>query len=297
MAEFSYIEHLNIPVKYKGSILHSYEYNATVNKINEIVDNLHISYEYHQTVPNFTVTHDPLISQSPGTGVTINNDKQGKLYPITNSSYVITGEHTTLNDDLNNIKEDIINNFTYVCEQIANIDEHVSELSQDTNFRINELYSKINNEILNTITTYNDNLNHDISELHSYVTEKVSEILSLIDSFSFDFSAGSGILIEDKTISTYVDNQTIYVNSYGQLVVNKEVVLAGAETQFKFIDEHGNWVGDMNNVKNYIDNSVNTAYNTLKGDINDIYAYITKFTEYDEYNKDYKLSEDFINMQ
>ena len=48
MAELTYIEHLNIPVKYRGNILHAYEYNATVGKINEIVDSLHSTYEFNK---------------------------------------------------------------------------------------------------------------------------------------------------------------------------------------------------------------------------------------------------------
>ena len=51
MTEFTYIEHLDIQQKRKGSILHAEEYNATVDKINEIVDNLYASYEYHKQLP------------------------------------------------------------------------------------------------------------------------------------------------------------------------------------------------------------------------------------------------------
>ena len=53
MAELTYIEHLNIPKKERGHILHAYEYNETVAKINEIVDNLHTSYELSKDFPRF----------------------------------------------------------------------------------------------------------------------------------------------------------------------------------------------------------------------------------------------------
>lgn len=222
MSTLSYIEHLNIPIKYKGSILHSYEYNATVEKINEIVDNLQVSYDLLENSPNFTVTNNPLASVATGTGVTINDSKNGKLYPITSTSYVVTDDGKTLETELEEIKNNISNNY----------------------------------------------------------------------------SEGNGIHIDDEhNISVkpeeFIDNHSIYLNSYGQLVVNNEVVLQGAEERFTFINERGEWVGDMANVKNYID----SAYSYLKDDINDIYTYMMKFTEYDEYGKNYQLSEEFINSQ
>ena len=297
MAEFSYIEYLNIPIKYKGSILHSYEYNATVEKINEIVDNLHFSYETSLNFPKFDETNDPLISQAQGTGVIINNTKSGKLYPVTNSSYVITGPETTLDMDLNSIRSNIVNNFSYLCEKLAEADSKIDNQNSYFETKLSELYNTINNDILETVIAYKNSLEGEIEEVSSYINEKISYVLSLIN--DVEYSAGLGITINDKTISvdttTIVDNNTIYVNERGQLVVNKEVVLQDAEKNFTFINERGEWVGDMANVKNYIDDSVNTAYTYLKNDISDIYAYMTKFTEYEALHKNYQLSEEFIN--
>ena len=90
MAELTYIEHLNIPKKERGHILHAYEYNATVDKINEIVDNLHTSYELNKDFPRFDKIDDIFASTGEGTPVMINN-KYGKLYPITSSAYVLIG--------------------------------------------------------------------------------------------------------------------------------------------------------------------------------------------------------------
>ena len=116
------------------------------------------------------------------------------------------------------------------------------------------------------------------------------------------YVAGFGITINDENkvsvnTSEIVDGKSIYVNSYGQLVVNNDVVLAGAENKFKFIDENGNWVGDMANVKNYIDNSVNDVRNDMNTAVNNLYTYVNKFTEYDSYGKNYQLSEDFMETQ
>ena len=90
--------------------------------------------------------------------------------------------------------------------------------------------------------------------------------------------------------------------------MNNDVVLAGAENKFKFIDENGNWVGDMANVKNYIDNSVTGLRGDLTTDITElrsyvdtevqkIYTYVNKFTEYDLYGKTYQLSYEFMETQ
>ena len=129
-----------------------------------------------------------------------------------------------------------------------------------------------------------------------------------------------GISINDEnkvSVNTteIVDGKSIYVNSYGQLVVNNEVILAYVESNFTFIDENGNWVGDMANVKNYIDNSVNdvrdelTTYienNTtnitelrsyVDAEVQKIYTYVNKFTEYESLNKTYQLSYEFIEKQ
>lgn len=217
MAELSYLEHLNIQVKKRGSILHSYEYNATVDKINEIVDNLNVSYESSKVFPKFDVVEDVHASTAPGSPVVIHDDS-GKLYPVTSSAYVLTNDGKSVEDELSEIK----------------------------------------------------------SNIPSY-------------------TAGDGISINDSNeISAYVDNNTIYVNSYGQLVVNKEVVLHDAEKTFTFINERGEWVGDMANVKNYIDEKVETSYNILK---EELYTYVNKFAEYDIYNKSYSLSDNFINGQ
>ena len=286
MSEFSYIEHLNIPTKYKGSILHSYEYNATVNKINEIVDSLQVSYEYHQSVPDFTVTDNPLTSTSPGTGVTINNSADGKLYPITSSSYVIT-------DTI----DDITNSFVDVRNRIVETKNSIDTLSGDVDVQMTNLYNRINTEVLDTIISYRDTINSDVEALRSYTYTKISELYQLIDNIDVELIEGDGISINDRTISANVDNDTIFVNSYGQLVVNKEVVLYDAANTIQFINDQGEWVGNASKIKDYIDDSVNTAYTTLKQDIADVYAYVNKYTEYEEFGKSYELSIDFINSQ
>ena len=293
MSKFSYIEHLNIPTKYKGSILHSYEYNATVNKINEIVDSLHISYEYHQSVPDFTVTDNPLTSTSPGTGVTINNSADGKLYPITSSSYVITDTNKTLKDTI----DDITNSFIDVRNRIVETKNSIDTLSDDVNTQMTNLYNRINTEVLDTIISYRDTINSDVEALRSYTYTKIPELYQLIDNIDVELIEGDGISINDRTISANVDNDTIFVNSYGQLVVNKEVVLYDAANTIQFINEQGEWVGNTSKIKDYIDDSVNTTYTTLKQDITDIYAYVNKYTEYEEFGKSYELSIDFINSQ
>ena len=71
--KLSYIEHLNIPKKERGHILHAYEYNATVDKINEIVDDLHTSYELNKDFPRFDKIDDIFASTGEGTPVMINN--------------------------------------------------------------------------------------------------------------------------------------------------------------------------------------------------------------------------------
>ena len=184
----------------------------------------------------------------------------------------------------------------------------VNELSNDTTNKLEQLREYINQ--LNT------ELTGIVQELAAQHTIDVSNILSYIPSYV----AGFGINISNENevsvnTSAIVDNNSIYVNELGQLVVNNEVVLANAESKFKFIDENGNWVGDMTNVKNYIDNSVNNVRGDLttliennasdiaelRGDMNtevtNLYTYVNKFTEYDSYGKNYQLSEEFIQSQ
>lgn len=236
MTEFTYIEHLDIPQKRKGSILHAEEYNATVDKINEIVDNLYASYEYNKHLPKYDrKPNTSALPASPGTGVIINADGE-KLYPYTDASYVISG-NKYLNDELTGIHQDIEN----INANINNID------------------------------------------IPSYIS-------------------GNGINIENNVVSldaSYlienVEKPSIYLNEEGKLVVNNEVVLANAESQFKFIDENGNWVGDMANVKNYIDEHDTALDNKMDNIKNDIYTYVSKFTEYDTLGKDYAPSVEFIN--
>ena len=446
MAELTYIEHLNIPVKYRGNILHAYEYNATVGKINEIIDSLHTSYEFTKNFPRFDKIDDIFASTGAGTPVMINNE-YGKLYPITSSAYVLIDNTKNLDDELALLNSQITSGLTDVLNKIAQTNELINtnleysyaraqllvdDLRENVNSQINDvetnvsnihteltnsindtkelsyaysysLYSEllsdtsdklstINNEItqLQSVVDGNNELSYsysyslysellsdtsdklgdihnEINQLHDTVSDShvlsyaytdtrvnelsndttnkleqlreyvnqlnteltgivqelaaqhtidVSNILSYIPSYV----AGFGINISDENevsvnTSAIVDNNSIYVNELGQLVVNNEVVLANAESKFKFIDENGNWVGDMANVKNYIDNSVNDVRGDLttliennasdiaelRGDMNtevtNLYTYVNKFAEYDTYGKNYKLSEEFIQSQ
>lgn len=308
MAELTYIEHLNIPKKERGHILHAYEYNATVNKINEIVDNLHTSYELSKDFPRFDKIDNIFPTAGKGTPVVI-NDKNGKLYPITSSAYVLIGNEKNLDDELTYLNSQINSGLTDVLSKIELTNELIN-----TNLAYSYSYAYTSAEALvGDLRTYVDDLNtyltDIIKELEEQHTIDVSNILSYIPSYV----AGFGITINDEnkvSVNTteIVDGESIYVNSYGQLVVNNDVVLAGAENKFKFIDENGNWVGDMANVKNYIDNSVNGVRGDLTTDIKELrsyvdaevknlYTYVNKFTEYDLYGKTYQLSYEFIETQ
>ena len=313
--KLSYIEHLNIPKKERGHILHAYEYNATVDKINEIVDNLHTSYELNKDFPRFDKIDDIFASTGEGTPVMINN-KYGKLYPITSSSYVLIDDEKNLDDELTYLNSQITSGLTDVLGKIELTNELIN-----TNLAYSYSYAYTSAEALvgdlrthvNELNTY---LTDIIKELEEQHTIDVSNILSYIPSYV----AGFGITINDEnkvSVNTtdIVDGESIYVNSYGQLVVNNEVVLAYVESNFTFIDENGNWVGDMANVKNYIDNSVNgvrdelTTYienNTtnitelrsyVDTEVQKIYTYVNKFTEYESLNMTYQLSYEFIQKQ
>ena len=308
MAELTYIEHLNIEIKHRGQILHAYEYNETVAKINEIVDNLHTSYELSKDFPRFDKIDNIFPTAGKGTPVVI-NDKNGKLYPITSSTYVLIDDEKNLDDELTYLNSQINSGLTDVLSKIDLTNELIN-----TNLAYSYSYAYTSAEALvGDLRTYVDDLNtyltDIIKELEEQHTIDVSNILSYIPSYV----AGFGITINDENkvsvnTSEIVDGESIYVNSYGQLVVNNDVVLAGAENKFKFIDENGNWVGDMANVKNYIDNCDNAIREELTTDITElrsyvdtevqkIYTYVNKFTEYDLYGKNYQLSYEFMETQ
>ena len=313
--KLSYIEHLNIPKKERGHILHAYEYNATVDKINEIVDNLHTSYELNKDFPRFDKIDDIFASTGEGTPVMINN-KYGKLYPITSSAYVLIDDEKNLDDELTYLNSQINSGLTDVLSKIDLTNELVN-----TNLAYSYSYAYTSADALvGDLRTYVDELNtyltDIIKELEEQHTIDVSNILSYIPSYV----AGFGITINDEnkvSVNTtdIVDGESIYVNSYGQLVVNNDVVLAGAESKFKFIDENGNWVGDMANVKNYIDNHDNAIRDELTTyiennatnitelrsyvdtEVQNLYTYVNKLPEYDLYGKTYQLSYEFMKSQ
>ena len=315
MAELTYIDHLNIEIKHRGQILHAYEYNATVAKINEIVDNLHTSYELSKDFPRFDKIDNIFPTTGKGTPVVI-NDKNGKLYPITSSTYVLIDDEKNLDDELTYLNSQINSGLTDVLNKIDLTNELIN-----TNLAYSYSYAYTSAEALvGDLRTHVNDLNayltDIIKELEEQHTIDVSNILSYIPSYV----AGFGITINDEnkvSVNTteIVDGKSIYVNELGQLVVNNDVVLAGAENKFKFIDENGNWVGDMANVKNYIDNSVNgvrdelTTYienNTtnitelrsyVDTEVQNLYTYVNKFTEYESLNMTYQLSYEFIQKQ
>lgn len=417
MAEISYISPLNIPVKSKGSILHSYEYNATVDKINEIVESLHVSYEYHNAVPGFLQTNTPIVGELSGTGYIMHN-ASGKMYPVTESSYVIVGG-ATLTDKLTALNSKINTNLESVTTVINNLrdsnNERFNELSEaiddaktaleyniNTSYfklddRINEIDSKIGDSysyisskyddlkayVVSTVNVAYNELNSNISlsynaldsaisyisdelyritteldekydtaysylnslindintelnnkiedaraELHNRITlsynkldnkfvavnAQISYLSDQYDELSTGYASlserieniemptyGFGISIEDNKISVntneIVDNRTIYINSYGKLVVNNEEVLIGAESKFKFIDSYGNWVGDMNNVKNYIDDGDNAVKSYIYDKITDLSEDINmKFTQFELIGDKHGLSYEFIEQ-
>lgn len=392
MADLTYIEHLNIPIKYRGNILHAYEYNATVGKINEIIDNLQVSYEFSKNFPRFDKIDDIFASTAAGTPVMINNNEDGKLYPITSSAYVLIDNNKNLDDELailnsqitsglsdafnkiNQANELIERNLEYSYSRsqllVSELEERSAqkhyELSRDINEAQDSSYeyayslfsetsdklTEIDNEVaqLQGIISGNNDLAYaytssnieklsnetddKLTQLREYIIQLNSELSGVVDelaaqhtidvtnllSYIPSYTAGFGINISDDNkvsvnTSDIVDNRSIYINELGQLVVNNEVVLANAESKFKFIDENGNWVGDMANVKNYIDNSISDAKNDLttlinnnaddiaqlRNDMNtevtNIYTYVSKYSEYDTFGKDYKLSNAFIQSQ
>ena len=315
MAELTYIEHLNIPKKERGHILHAYEYNATVNKINEIVDNLHTSYELSKDFPRFDKIDNIFPTTGKGSPVVI-NDKNGKLYPITSSTYVLIDDEKNLDDELTYLNSQINSGLTDVLNKIELTNELIN-----TNLAYSYSYAYTSAEALvGDLRTYVNDLNAYLTDIIKELEEQHTIDVSNILSYSPSYVAGFGITINDEnkvSVNTteIVDGKSIYVNELGQLVVNNDVVLAGAENKFKFIDENGNWVGDMANVKNYIDNSVNgvrdelTTYienNTtnitelrsyVDAEVQKIYTYVNKFTEYESLNKTYQLSYEFIEKQ
>ena len=222
-----------------------------------------------------------------------------------------------------------------------NLDDELTYLNSQITSGLTDVLGKIEltNELINTNLAYSysyaytsaevlvGDLRTHVNELNTYLTDIIKELeeqhtidVSNILSYIPSYVAGFGITINDENkvsvnTSEIVDGKSIYVNELGQLVVNNDVVLAGAENKFKFIDENGNWVGDMTNVKNYIDNSVNgvrdklTTYienNTtnitelrsyVDTEVKNLYTYVNKFTEYDLYGKTYQLSYEFMETQ
>ena len=108
------------------------------------------------------------------------------------------------------------------------------------------------------ISYIDDRLDNELSYINSYISELNNKVDDIVIP---SYNAGEGINIDEHNkisvdITPFVDDSeqpTIYLNERGQLVVNKEVVLSNAESNFVFINERGEWVGDMANVKNYID--------------------------------------------
>ena len=497
MTEFAYIEHLDIPEKRRGSILHAEEYNATVGKINEIVDSLQASYNYNNSLPNFDEISDiSQINTENGTPVIIHNIGE-KYYPVTSSAYVTVGDNkyldtelTYIKSELDNVKNDvesieipsyygtdtiniensyvsvnvdnivdgsyltvednkikldsesllsdvnskintnasniaaldtkidteidnvqqdvlalsnIVNDFnvpsyygtdtidindnqisvntSYLISYIidndtiiayndkikVNAEEVISELSEDIENKINhvnDLIEDVSNVVkqLESSVSYfpGDGINIDennvvsvdlsyiadniidtaylsvidgkigvdadtllqdvkddisynttfIGDVNSKIDTEIANINNTLDELSYSiiseipsYIAGDGINIDENNVisldTSYliedVEKPSIYLNEDGKLVVNNEVVLANAESQFKFIDENGNWVGDMANVKNYIDEHDTALDNKMDNIKNEIYTYVSKFTEYDTLGKDYAPSVEFIN--
>lgn len=295
MAELTYIEHLNIEIKHRGQILHAYEYNDTVAKINEIVDNLHTSYELSKDFPRFDKIDNIFPTAGKCTPVLI-NDKNGKLYPITSSTYVLIDDEKNLDDELTYLNSQINSGLTDVLNKIDLTNELIN-----TNLAYSYSYAYTSAEALvGDLKTYVDDLNtyltDIIKELEEQHTIDVSNILSYIPSYV----AGFGITINDENkvsvnTSEIVDGKSIYVNSYGQLVVNNNIVADVKE----YVDNSINDVRDE--LTTYIEK--NTSYiNELRSyvntEVNNLYTYIdNNCVKYDLYGKNYQLSEEFIKSQ
>ena len=295
MAELTYIEHLNIEIKHRGQILHAYEYNDTVAKINEIVDNLHTSYELSKDFPRFDKIDNIFPTAGKGTPVVI-NDKNGKLYPITSSTYVLIDDEKNLDDELTYLNSQINSGLTDVLSKIDLTNELIN-----TNLAYSYSYAYTSAEALvGDLRTYVDDLNtyltDIIKELEEQHTIDVSNILSYIPSYV----AGFGITINDENkvsvnTSEIVDGESITVNEHGKLVVNNDVV----EDVKDYID---NSINDVRGeLTTYIEN--NTSYiNELRSyvntEVNNLYTYIdNNCVKYDLYGKNYQLSEEFIKSQ
>ena len=222
------------------------------------------------------------------------NDLSDKVDIISIPSYYGGTAITVDNENkINVVINDIVDNTTLKTDENGKI-------TVDTTYILGDVTSDIIS--LDEDVTYIDTkLDETINKLNTYVdelTDKIDNINIEIPSYI----AGDGINIDNNVVSldaSYlieeVEKPSIYLNEEGKLVVNNEVVLVNAETKFKFIDETGNWVGDMANVKNYIDEQDTAINNKIDTSVNEIYTYVSKFTEYEVFGKNYSPSDEFIN--
>ena len=263
MAKLSYVTHLDIPVKYKGTILHAYEYNATVNKINEIVDHLHTSYEYTAAFPRFDIFDDIFASTAPGSAVIIHNDF-GKLYPVTSSAYVIVDTNKTLDDEIQDINSYISSGLNDAYEKIAY-----------TQNLVNEYYIYSHN------LTYDlsENINHKFDDLNSYISTLCDDMTTKhnadIDALNTHINNKFGYVTEEFG---YVNNEITYI----QNLINKYHQNSYSYS-YDSINELSNYLnGRIDDLQNYVDNS---------------YAYVTHL--YDDlsyiHNSDITYFNDYIN--
>lgn len=322
----TYIEHLDIPIKYRGSILHSYEYNSTVDKINEIIDNLQVSYVISNELPKFNKIENVFNHDTDGVG-TILTDNSSKLYPVTSSAYVIIDNEHTLDDTLSYLNSTISVNLTDVNDNITYIKSLI-----DTNKILSyaytyEMYSQLNGYLIGKLndeigTSIND-IDDKLTSTYAYIENQIHELsnnLTYLNSYFIDiigdikrthsldisdviskiphYTSGNGINISDDNeisvkLDSIVDNNTIYINADGRLVVNGDVILQDIENTLTFIDEHGNWVGGMSDVKNYIDDRTTK----LDNKITVVESNLDKFLEYDKMGHNDGLSDKFISTQ
>ena len=201
MAELSYVEHLNIPIKYRGSILHSYEYNATVNKINEIIDNLAISYEFNKKFPYFDTVDDIFASTGAGHPVIIHNEEEGKLYPITSSAYVLVDTNKNIDDELQRLNSQITSGINNVYDRITQTENLIGDYKS-----LSYAYTgSVVDSLRNDITTELENLRSYVDSLNSYLTGIVDELaaqhtidIENIISHMPSYVAGHGINIDEN---------------------------------------------------------------------------------------------------
>ena len=172
---FSYINKLNIPVKHPGSILRSYEYNATVDKINEIANYDNELTERVKETPIYRITtnyeHNYGNFAKP---IVLLDDDNTRLYPFTQTSYIVTPEGMTIEEKIVNLEhnakeytDDLVDRNRLVRGAYIDIDRY-----NRINVKNDELATSIGENIVDNETTYFGSDN----KIHTYkIYENIGE--------------------------------------------------------------------------------------------------------------------------